>query len=113
MSKIQKIWFGVFLVMFLVPEILFGPILGLISNYNSNFWLPIFKNSESINDSAILMNLVLIVEFIAAVGITTINFKYFRANKIFRTIFGVLAILVCLYLLFATYLFNSLDNFFN
>ncbi|MFA5990986.1 MAG: hypothetical protein WC794_01925 [Candidatus Doudnabacteria bacterium] len=113
MTKVQKIWLGVFLAMFLVPEILWGPILGLMSNYGENIILPIFKNSQFIENNVVVMNFILISELVAVIGMGVINFKYCKSNKIVKITSGVIIILVTFYLIFATYLFNSLDSFFS
>ncbi|MEK7161226.1 MAG: hypothetical protein AAB729_00865 [Patescibacteria group bacterium] len=113
MTKVQKVWLGVFLAMFLVPEILWGPTLGLISLYSESFFIPIFKNSQFVGNHVAIMNLILISELVATIGIGVINFKYCKSNKIIKTTFGIVIILLVAYLMLATYLYNSLDNFFS
>ncbi len=113
MTKVQKIWLSVFLAMFLVPEILWGPLLGLLSNFGGNILFPVFKNSQYVENNAAVMNLILISELVGMIGIGVINFKYFKSNSVVKFASGTLIILITVYLIFATYLFNSLDSFFS
>ena len=39
MTKVQKIWLGIFLAMFIIPEILWGSLFGLPSIVNSSYRL--------------------------------------------------------------------------
>jgi len=95
----QKIWLGIFGVMFLIPEILWSPILSFLLFFlgveQTNLLSIFFKNY----DFSIFISLIIVlVEFIGAFGLFIINMKI--KNKLFSVIFGI----ILLWLIFIMFL---------
>lgn len=55
MTKKQKLWLGIFFALFLVPEILWSPVFGL---------LPFGKNFVSNSDNHGILTLIVFIEFV-------------------------------------------------
>jgi len=90
LSKMQKIWLGIFGAMFLIPEILWSPIVSFLLFFlgleQANLFSIFFKNY----DFNIFISLIIIlVEFIGAFGLFIINMKI--ENKLFSIIFGIIS----------------------
>lgn len=114
MTKTQKVWLGVFLGMFIVPEIIVGPLTGIITQNSLINFLPIIKDSQVVNDNPIIMNLILASEIFGLGALCIFNFKILKNRKSFLFIFlELIFILILIFLLGATYLYNSFDNFFS
>jgi len=100
MTKKQKIWFAVFLSMFAIPEVLFGPVLGL--------WT-INKNIFDLSNRGLLISLILLEFFGAFISII------FACNiiKIKNFIFWLFATILVLFVLkagFVLYVLLSTQN---
>ena len=99
MSKIQKIWFTVFLAMFVVPEVLWSPL--------TNFYYGIFRDAPyrrnilSYSDNRDLLIMVVFVQFLGIVGFSSFLFS----KKMYRTIKEGRAVLVLSFFLLALILF--------
>jgi membrane protease YdiL (CAAX protease family) len=108
MTKNQKIWLGVFLAMFLVPEILWSPvsniIFGLIKDmpYRNNFLIQ--------TDNRSLLATVIFLQFLSLLGIDLIlwskkNYKSIKEGRVilgFSFILSTVVLLVLYVLIVAT-----------
>ena len=96
MNTKQKTLLGIFLGMFVVPEIIFGPIIKILKLS----YLPLYQNSQTFSDNPIYAYLIILIEIIGCIGllytISKINLK-----KITRYFFNILLGLITLVLLFA------------
>jgi hypothetical protein len=82
MTKKQKIWLGVFLGMFIVPELLWSPVLNFVYSFLEN------NNNPQILRSNFLMtidyrNLVIFVIFVQFVGLIGSFISIIRSEIIF------------------------------
>ena len=100
MTKKQKIWLWIFIAMFAVPEIIWGPTFGYTS---------FVKNIFEVNNRSELLA-VLFVQFLGTVLFLIYFTKNFKARKnIFYWLVILVSILILLkcffvfYILFATY----------
>lgn len=69
MTKKQKIWFGVFLAMFAVPEALWSPLgnfyYGVVQDSKPRGYYHEFRNNFLTDgDNVVLLNLILLVQFL-------------------------------------------------
>ena len=106
MTKPQKIWFGIFLAMFLIPEILWGLLntllFGAIFNGTgpSNFSLLPALKSNGLN------RVVICVEFIGILFSTIICLFLYYPKKIFLRIIIIAILIILLLLTFYILLFS-------
>ena len=76
MTKTQKIWLAIFLAMFVIPEVLWGPASGGLYLFFKIKLKPIFPDSQVLNDHFAFIILILASELIGIIGmiwLTTIN----------------------------------------
>ncbi len=77
MKKQQKIWLGIFLAMFILPELLWSPVENLVYDLlqNSNN-VKIFRpNFLTVSDNTYLLLFVLLFQIIGLIGSLIIVFK--------------------------------------
>ena len=67
MTKIQKIWLWIFLAMFIVPEIILSPVLGLLP-FNNHF--------RSTDDNHLALTIVVLAEFVGLLVSSIMVFKF-------------------------------------
>jgi hypothetical protein len=100
MTKKQKIWLAVFGAMFLVPEVLWGPIFGLWSINKKIFDL----------DNRFYLTLIVLLQFIGCTGLTFIVYRF----KKFKNILYWLALLFLLFCIlrsgYLLYLFYAVKD---
>ena len=96
MNKKQKIWLGVFLGMFIVPEILWSPVTNVVYGLiqNSNHVKSFRSNFLTNSDYNVFLILFLFIQFIGLIG-TFILIK--KNNLTYRyKLFLILIILILL-----------------
>ena len=105
MTKEQKIWLGIFLAMFVVPEVLWGDVVGF---FKLSF-LPIYDGTSIwFSDHTGTSMLIILIEIVGCCGCVFI-LKNTRASRTYKYILYVLfsAILVLLLMsLYFTYLLS-------
>ena len=98
MTKNQKIWFAVFLAMFLVPEILLGAVRYVIFKMVFSFTASdIFTSSvfQSLNNNLITF-VIITIEFVGLIGLLVDFYKInFRIKLIKLILLAILVLLVC------------------
>ena len=108
MNKIQKIWLWVSMVMFLVPEIFFSPIISFFASLsgitNFPFLYKYFIDLNFFSDNPIYLFIILSIEFLGALGLLIWNVKFNHYKyKIFLTVIITLIIFTLLLLFFVGY----------
>jgi hypothetical protein len=101
LSKMQKIWLGIFGAMFLIPEILFSIIFSSIVNYSGKDFLTLsslFVDSRFFINNSGLFFLNLVVELVGIMGLLIINIK----NK--KILFSIILLVIFLWLIFISFL---------
>ncbi len=108
MTKLQKIWLWVGLGMFIIPEILWSPLVNLMQSlYNSQIDSPVFReNFLTTGKSTVSWLVVLLVQLLGALSIvyfTYINRNYRRWLLILSIIFSLisLAIFLAMYVIYS------------
>ena len=82
MSKKQKIWLGVFLAMFIIPELLWSPILNtLYELWQSGNVIPFRENFIMASDNLLYFRLVNFMQLVGIVFASVVLFK--TSNKKF------------------------------
>jgi hypothetical protein len=99
MTTKQKIWFSIFLAMFLVPEVLWNP----VANFYYEFWqgmhastvFPLRNNFLMNSDNLFLLKLVIWIQFFG-LGFTLLELIAVKVRKIYKFsgIFLLLTLLV-------------------
>lgn len=91
MEKIRKIWFWVFLAMFLLPEILWSSILNMTNAILQNNNVTIFFRPNFLmqSDNRSLLLFVLVIQLIGILGLIV---QIYRRN--FNKYFKILILLV-------------------
>lgn len=90
LSKMQKIWLWIFGAMFLVPEVLWGP---LVKALNFSF-LPIYGNVQVFTESPMVAYLVVILEIIGVAGLIYLFNKIYRGSKLRYLLCGILVFIL-------------------
>ena len=106
MTKVQKIWFSVFLAMFLVPEILFGGLLGTFLNLR---FLPLIRTSSFFSFYPSLGHINLWSEIIGVIGLIFIINKYPYRNNLIKYFFYGILLLVLFSLLTIIYFYYTFN----
>ena len=92
MSKKQKIWLGIFLAMFIIPELLWSPILNtLYELWQSGNVIPFRENFIMASDNLLYFRLVNFMQLVGIVFASVVLFK--TSNKKFISWF-LLSILI-------------------
>ena len=114
MTKKQKIWLGVFLAMFLVPEILWSPIVDEIystlaptKNGSFQMWRNNFLFSKENLD---LWGYILFFQFVGIFLATLVVF-FARKNIQNKILFWVVLVLMSILSLFVYFIFDFFINF--
>jgi uncharacterized membrane protein len=109
MTKIQKIWLGIFLAMFVVPEVLFGPMLGSLGFF-MHIKLTSILSGQLITDYPSVAYFVLMLESVGVVGLfAVINKKGEKKIKAIELI-NIILVVIAILLLFAWYITLSFDG---
>ena len=105
MTKIQKIWLGIFSAMFIVPEVLWSP----VGNYIYAF-LQTGGSFKYLHESILfngkfdhLLSFVLSIELVSLVGILFIVLKYWRMNKLPKYLLLFVLLIIILLTLLSLY----------
>lgn len=105
MTKKQKMWLGIFLAMFVVPEILWGTIFNAGTSTLGLSMHSVYYNLQIFDDRPGLAYLIIIIEIVAISGLLYLNFKRpEQQNKIQKVFFTVLLLLLDIGLLFLLFL---------
>lgn len=100
----QQIWLAVFLAMFLVPEILWGPIFNAIISLFGWPLHSIYFNLTIFNDYPYLAFLVIILEIISISSLWYLNFKINHQNNLKGLFLSVLLAAIDIALVFLLFL---------
>jgi hypothetical protein len=102
MTKIPKIWLGVFVAMFMVPEVLFSFLTSLVL-FNVHFLPPVylFRNEQFFLDHQNYAFVALGIEIIGLLGLFIFNIKY--NNKKSKNILTIILSLLLLITSFVLY----------
>ena len=97
MAKKQKVWLGVFLAMFIVPEVLFSFLISSIASlfgYIFPSLYTFFINPQFFVDHAIYLFGFLFMELLGVLGLLVLNFKFNEGKyrKIITAILGLIFI---------------------
>ena len=100
MTKIQKIWLGVSLGIFLIPELLWNPILNILYS----IFKPVVNGSSQIFRSNFLMNsdnigMLIFIVSLQLLGLLLLLVNLFRINYIKNSSLKYLTILLLLALI--------------
>jgi hypothetical protein len=102
----------VFIAMFAIPEILFSSIFLSVANLmgtNFNTLSSIFINDKIFSDKPIYLLIILIVEFIGALGLFVLTIKFNK--KLFAILLGV--VLLWLFIIFSiAYIYSNMSIIF-
>lgn len=108
MNKKQKIWLWIFLAMFILPELLWSPILNIAdsvlqNNNNSTIFRPNFL--MNLNNTNLLL-FVLIIQIVGILGtiVFTIKLKFSKALKVFLLL--ILLLILIIVILITSLLFS-------
>lgn len=93
----QKVWLGIFLAMFIVPEILWGNLLGLVHIK------PVYNNTQFFEDKPIYLFVIFIIEIIGVGGLIYLLKKFTPINKWANMIIAIILWLLLLVLVVALY----------
>ena len=112
MTKKQKIWFWVFFAMFVVPEVLWGAVSGVLYLFFKINIRPVFPDSQIINSHYSLVVLILVAELVGIIGVWKILIKNNNLNKITRYFLYFIFLLIVMALIIVGYLSYALDKTF-
>ncbi|OGI78973.1 hypothetical protein A3F19_03050 [Candidatus Nomurabacteria bacterium RIFCSPHIGHO2_12_FULL_37_29] len=110
MMKIQKIWLGVFVVMFVVPEILWGALISSIASIFKINFHSLLTNSQVFSDHPIFAYLIICTEIIGIAGLLHRNLKNNYENKILKNILSTILVMLIIMLLGLLYLNYAMSN---
>jgi hypothetical protein len=105
MTKMQKIWLGIFLAMFVVPEIFLGGLLSTFFNLKT-----VFNPSILFDSFPFFGNLMFFIEIFGIVGLLFLNTKYAHKNKVIKYIIGTVLLLILGSLLLIAYAYYSFSR---
>ena len=105
MTKKQKVWVGIFLAMFIVPEVLWGTIFNAGTSILRLSLHSDYYNLQIFDDRPGLAYLIIIFEIVAISGLLYLNFKRQEwKHKIQKAFFTIILILLDISLLFLFFL---------
>ena len=108
MTKVQKVWLGVFLAMFIVPEVVFG---GLISTFFGNQSpLPIVHPSIFIDKVLFLGYLMFLSEIFGIAGLLVISRRIQYKNLLLKYLFISTLVLILLIQILIAYAYYRFTN---
>lgn len=113
MTKKQKVWLGIFLAMFVVPEVLWGIIFNAGTSILGLSAHSVYYNLQIFDDYPSLAYLIIIIEIVAISGLLYLNFKrqewQHKIQKVFFTIILVLLDISLLFLLFLNFTMSGIS----
>ncbi len=104
MNKYQKIWIWIFLGMFLIPELLFSPVISFVLflfGIDLNYLMTKFVNQQFFTDNQIFIFIAVMVELLGVLGLLILNIK-FNKNKL-KNLYSILLFLLIILLTFIFY----------
>lgn len=110
MTKNQKLWFWTSLALFIVPEILWGPILGVLNLFLKINILPIFPDVQLINDHFILVALILACEVVGVSGLLKLTGGAEGMNSFVKYATSVVLVALLISIIIVFYLSFSLNS---
>lgn len=110
MTKNQKLWFWVSTVLFVVPEILWGPILGVLNLFFKINILPIFPDVQLINDYFVLVALILACEVVGVSGLLKLTFRAQGMNSFLKYAISAVLVALLISIIIVFYLSFSLNS---
>ncbi len=100
MTRLQKIWFWISLSLFLIPEILFSPLISLVAFFFGveNFPSLIYRfiSQQFFLDNQFYSFIILIIEIVGVIGLLIYNKKFSRNISVAILLFVILIILILL-----------------
>ena len=113
MTKKQKIWLGIFLVMFVVPEVLWGTIFNAGTSILGLSVHSVYYNLQIFDDHPGLAYLIIIIEVVAISSLLYLNLKkqewQHKIQKIFFTVVLILLDISLLFLLFLNFVMSNIS----
>lgn len=108
MTKIQKVWLWVSVLMFIIPEILFSFIVSFFASLygvgNFPFLYEHFINPQFFIDNPIYLFIALSIECFGMLGLLICNIKFnHHKYKIIPTVIIALILILLLFIFFAGY----------
>lgn len=110
MTKNQKIWFWVGVALFVVPEILWGPVLGVLNLLFKINISPIFPDVQLINDHFILVILILVSEVVGVSILLRITIQGQGMNSLLKYVILTLLAALLISIIIVFYLSFSLNS---
>lgn len=110
MTKNQKLWFWIATALFIVPEILWGPILGVLNLFLKINILPIFTDVQLINDNFILVVLILVCEAAGVAGLLKLTVRAKGINSFLKYVTSVVLVALLISIVIVFYLSFSLNS---
>ncbi len=102
MTKKQKIWLGVFLAMFIVPEVLWGGLLATFFNFKS-----VYNAATFFVTVPFFGHLMFLAEIAGVSGLIFLNFNYQYKSIFYKYLFRIILLLILLGQLFIAYAYYS------
>jgi len=113
MTKKQKVWLGIFLSMFVVPEVLWGTILNAGTSILGLSVHSVYYNLQIFDDYPSLAYLIILIEIFAVSGLLYLNFNrqewQHKIQKVFFTIILILLDIVLLFLFFLNFAMSGIS----
>jgi len=109
LSKMQKIWLGIFGAMFLIPEILFSTIPSSIVNYSGKDFLTLvsfFIDSRFFINNPGLFFITLLIEIVGLIGLLVLSIEN---KKIVLSIILIIILIWLFFISFLSYVSNSIS----
>lgn len=111
MTKRQKVWLGIFLAMFVVPEMLWGTIFNAGTSILGLSVHSVYYSLQIFNDHPGLAYLIIIIEIVAISSLLYLNLKKQEwQHKIQKMFFTVVLVLLDISLLFLLFLNFAMSN---
>ncbi len=111
MTKIQKIWLGVSVLLFVVPEILFSFIVLSVVNFSKEIMSPlvyIFVNGQFFVDHSVYLFLAMFIELFGILSLLILNI--ILKNRFFIILFSILTLWL-LFILYVSYIMANILSF--
>jgi hypothetical protein len=110
MTKTQKIWLGIFLAMFAIPEILWSPVMNEIivpRFFSSTPWRYSFLYKPG---NVNMLIWVLLIQFLG-MGLATVTLFFSRKNLSSKFIFWLFFVLMSLLTIYIYLVFDTTKNY--
>ena len=111
MTKIQKVWLGIFLAMFIVPEVLFSFLVSTIFSLLGRkfyFIYQLFIKEQFFTDNPAYLFISICIEIIGLLGLLMFNIKYNKSKA--KQIYSILLVFVLICLCVIFYIGYSISN---